>query len=303
MRNVMAPCVAAKKLNWTIAALALLCVGSVAQASIVTVTSISSGMHVADRWYQNGTTGGGAASIVSLQGLGGNLEFSQPSPLVAAKLTTNLTNPAKAEIGTFRDFGLASDVLSNITLGYNYYRQNIAGGNTSAAPSIKLQISASSSDTGNFSDNYGYLVYEPYWNGTVPSGAWQSVSINSSTGSGATGSGGWWWDGGFNVASGAGGPPIRSLAEWVTAFQAADAADFAKAHVLALSVGVGTYNQGQIDYFDNVSIGIAASNFERVYKFGVDAVPEPATIVVWSLLGAAVVGLGLWRRRRVGKSE
>lgn len=274
-------------------------VAGVAQASIkVNVTEVSTGIHVANKWYQNGTTSGGTASIVDLTGLGGNLENSQPSPLSAAKLTTTLSNSSKAEIGTFGDFGLASTVLNDITLGYSFYRQNQAGGNTFAAPSIKLQISASFSDTRNISDNFGYLIYEPYWNGSVTSSIWQDVSINSSTGAGADGTGGWWWDGGFNIGNGGGGPPVRSLSEWVTAFQTSDGADFAKAHVRALSVGVGTYNQGQIDYFDNVSIKSAAGGVDTVYNFGAaPPVPEPATLIIWSLLGALTITVG-WRRRQ-----
>jgi hypothetical protein len=292
---------AAKKLNLVMAAVVLLCLGSVAQAAIVTVTTISSGSHVQDKikWYQNGTGGGGAATIVSLSGLGGNLENSQPSPLVAAKLTTALADASKAEIGTFGDFGLASTVLNDLTLAYSYYRHNLTGGNTFAAPSIKLEIKAS----GFGSDRDGYLVYEPYWNGTVPSDVWQSVSIDSSTGAGTTATGGWWWDGGFGITSGAGGPPLRSLSEWVTAFQAADPTNFANAHIQALSVGVGTYNRGQVDYFDNISIRSASGNVDTVYKFGVDTVPEPATLLVWSLLGATSwLGMRVWRGgQRIGR--
>jgi hypothetical protein len=285
--------VVTKRLNLVTAAVVLLCSGSVAQAAIVIVTTVSTGSHVANRWYQNGTTGGGTASIVSLSGLGGNLEDSQPSPLIAAKLVTTLSDSSKAELGTFGDFGLASTVLSDITLGYNYYRQNISGGNTFAAPSIKLEIKAS----GFGSDRDGYLVYEPYWNGSVTSNVWQSVSISSSTGAGGTSSGGWWWDGGFGIASSSAGPPIRSLSEWVTAFQAADPTNFANAHIVALSVGVGTYNRGQVDYFDNVSICSTAGNIDTTYKFGADAVPEPATIIVWGLLGTVAVGYRVSRRR------
>ena len=271
-----------KKFITICAIVSILVIGNSAMATTTTViTALSSGSHVAGKWYQNGTASGGSASIVSLTGLGGNLENSQPLPSGAVKLTTDLTNPAKAEIGTFGDFGLASTSLNDIVLGYNYYRQNQSGGNTFAAPSIKLEIKAS----GFGSDRDGYLVYEPYWNGSVTSNVWQSVSINSSTGAGGDSTGGWWWDGGFGIASGAAGPPIRSLSEWVTAFQASDPTNFANAHIVTLSMGVGTYNQGQIDYFDNISIKSMAGSVDAVYNF---EVPEPATIC---LLGFGIVGL------------
>jgi hypothetical protein len=35
-------------------------------------------------------------------------------------------------------------------------------------------------------------------------------------------------------------------------------------------------------------------------RFDVTAIPEPATILVWGLLGVVAAGYGVWRRRRVG---
>jgi hypothetical protein len=129
----------------------------------------------------------------------------------------------------------------------------------------------------------------------VPTNAWQSVSINSSTGSGAnTNYGGWWWDGGFNIANGAGGPPLLSLSEWVTAFQASDPTDFANAHVTAVSVGVGTYNMGQIGYFDNVSIHSTAGSVDAAYNF---QVPEPGTLAMLCVGGLTALA-AMWIRRR-----
>jgi hypothetical protein len=282
--------VMAKRLMLVTAAIAVLSPGGVAQATVVTSFPTLPASPVAGVWYQTDVRTGGAASIVDLTGLGGNLESSQPLPTGAAKLTTNFTNPAKAEVGVYGDFGLASTALNDVVLGYNYYKQYVASGNASAAPSIKLAIST----VGGTGDNYGNLVYEPYWNGSVPTNAWQTVSINSSTGAGSTSTGGWWWDGGFNVSSGAGGPPIRSLSEWVTAFTAADSTDFANAHIVLLSMGVGTYNQGQIDYFDNVSIQSTAGNVNAVYNF---QTPEPGTLVL-----LITAGLGLlcyaWHGRK-----
>ena len=43
--------------------------------------------------------------------------------------------------------------------------------------------------------------------------------------------------------------------------------------------------------WDDVTIG-------SDYRLGEAVVPEPATIVVWSLLGLTVAGFGLWRRKR-----
>lgn len=266
------------------ACFALTLIGS---ASAVTITTLDG----SQGWYLADVRPGGTAEIVDLTGLGGDLENNQPLPTGAVKLTTNMTNDAKAEIGIGGDFGLASAVLNDIALGYNYYKQNVSGGNAFAAPSIKLTLYAA----GGTGDNFGTLVYEPYWNApynnsAVTTDAWQSVSIDSSTGSGADAVGGWTWNGGFEIGSGYGGPPVRSLAEWVTAFQASDATDFANAHIVGLSMGVGSYNQGQIDYFDNVSIQSTAGNIDTVYDF---QVPEPATL---ALLGLGVLAL---RKRKM----
>jgi len=266
-----------------------------AMASNTTVTELlpSTATPVAGSWYLSDVRPGGTASIVDFTGLGGNLENGQPLSTGAVKLTTDLTNAAKAEIGTFGDFGIASATLRNISLGYSFYKQSVDGGNTFAAPSIKLTIYAE----GGTGDNYGTLVYEPYWNNgnqaISPTNAWQTVSIDSSTGAGVDALAGWTWNGGFGIGSGAGGPPIRSLAEWVAAFTTADGADFANAHIVGLSMGVGSYNPGQIGYFDNVSI--LTSDMNVSYDFEVPAVvPVPGAVILGSI-GVAFVG---WFKKR-----
>ena len=281
-----------KKLMTICTVMGILAVAGTAMADTAVITKLlpNSATPVAGSWYQSDVRTGGTASIVDLTGLGGNLESGQPLPTGAVKLTTDMTDAAKAEVGTFGDFGLASTVLNDLLLGYNFYKQDVSGGNVFAAPSIKLTISAA----GGTGDNYGTLVYEPYWNNgnqaISPTNVWQSVSINSSTGAGGDALAGWTWNGGFEITSGYGGPPIRSLAEWVAAFQTSDAADFANARIIGLSMGVGSYNPGQIGYFDNVSIQSVAGNVDAVYDF---QVPEPATM--------SLLGLGAWtllRRKR-----
>jgi hypothetical protein len=145
-------------------------------------------------------------------------------------------------------------------------------GNAFAAPSLKLTVTGPG--TG---DNFGQLVYEPSWNQPgggsqlVPADDWQTVSILPGTGGGDDASGGWWWTGGYEIPSGGGGPPIRSLSEWAAALAAADAMDFPSARVVAVSVGVGTYNPGQIGYFDEVCI--ENTPFDACYDF--EDLPPP----------------------------
>lgn len=208
------------------------------------------------KWFKSDMRDDGTATIVFLVGLGGDLENNQPLPISAALLTTGLSNSDKAEVAVANNYGLASAVLTAIELTYSYYKETVAGGNIFAAPAIKLTLFAS----GGTGDNFGTLVYEPSWNQpgggsqAVPADAWQNLIIDPNTGSGDDASGGWWWTGGFEIPSGAGGPPLRSLAEWAAAFVAADPADFPTAGVVAVSVGVGTFNQGQKGYFDDVTI-------------------------------------------------
>jgi hypothetical protein len=255
------------------------------------------GSPVAGQWYSSTTTGG-TASIVSLVGEGGNLETNQPIPVGAGLLTTTFDNDSRAAVTTYDNFGAAATVLGSIQLAYSYYKETVAGGNTAAAPALRLTIQS----TAGTGDNFGTLIYEPYWNqggptiADPPADVWQAVSIGPTTGqSDANGDldiGGWWWNGGFEIGSGSGGPPLRSLAEWVTAFQASDPTDFATANLISVSLGVGSFNQGQAGYFD--AIAIQTANMDVVYNFDPGVVPEPLTLFIWSLGG----GLALAYARR-----
>ncbi len=238
-------------------------------------------------WYASDVRAAGTASIPDLTGLGGDLENNQPLPTGAALLTTTLDNADKAEVATFDDFGDATAILNNLNLGYSYYKETVAGGNVSAAPSIKLALF---SPVGA-GDNFGQLVYEPTWNqpggGSQPSpaDAWQAVAINSATGAGDDATGGWWWTGGFEIGNSFGGPPLRSLGEWATAFGAADG-DFAAARVVSIAVGVGTFNQGQTGYFDEVTYSVIGGE-SRTYDF--QAIPEPGAFALASLAALATL--------------
>lgn len=265
------------------------------------VNRLRPGSYAADSWYLSDIRGNGTAEIVDLTGVGGNLETGQPLGSSAVRLTTGFENGDKAQIGTFGNFGAAASVLNNVNLGYSFYKQTVAGGNTSSAPSLKLALWAA----GGTGDNYGELIWEPTWNTATPGSGqptadlWQTVNINETTGAdGATGYGGWWWTGGFEVPNSYGGPPINSLSEWASAF-AADA-DFANASVVGLSVGIGTYNQGQLGYFDSVSFN--SGGIDVLYDFegpGVDPIPEPTSLMLLSvgIFGVALIG----KKKYLGK--
>jgi hypothetical protein len=73
----------------------------------------------------------------------------------------------------------------------------------------------------------------------------------------------------------------------------ADELDFADARVVSISLGVGSYNQGQMGFVDTLSF--SAPGLEATtYQFS--AVPEPSTTVL--ACGAAVLLLTVAGRRR-----
>lgn len=259
-------------------------------ASATAVIGFDAAYTAPGQWYQSDVRTGGSASVVSLVGAGGNLESNQPLPTGAARLTTDSTNAAKAEVAVADSYGKAGDILRSLELQYDFYRSNTAGQNTAAAPSLKLTFFRSSGCT--TSDCFVTLVYEPYWQTGAAvdpvSNQWTHASIDFDTGL-------FWQNGGFGQANSAGGPPLNTLQGWASAFNA----DFAGADLLAVGMGVGTYNPGQDDYFDNVRIAHTFGNgYSAAYDFEPAApvvVPEPSSI---ALAGLAIFALASSRRRK-----
>lgn len=251
------------------ATLGLLALASPALAQ-TTVTSFAPSTNVTPGvWFESDVRPGGTASIADLTGLGGDLETNQPLPIGAAKLTTDFTNAAKAEVGVLNNYGMPGDIFSTLGILYSYHKATNAGQNLTAAPSLKLTFfNAMCDDAASGGDCFATLVYEPTWNGpgstsTTPAGTnpatdvWTQVTIDKDTGL-------FWTTGGFGFGNSAGGPPIKTLAEWRTALST----DFGDAVLFQVSIGVGSFNQGQIGYFDDVGISHTfGGGFSESYDF------------------------------------
>lgn len=257
---------------------ALLDVGA-ASATIVTTFDGSQG------WMPTDVRTGGTAGIVDLTGAGGNLENNQPAGPSAVRLTTDSTNAAKAEVGIAGNFGKVSDILnSNFGLSYSWY--DTGGG--AAAPSIKLAFK--NYDPTYVGDSYGQLIYEPYWQSatgdtsiTPTTGDWVTASIDFTNGR-------FWNSGMFGIGSSAGGPPNKTLSEWLASFDSG----FGNATLVGISVGLGTYNPSETGYFDSVSI--SGTSADNSWNFESPApVPLPAGL---PLLLGALGGFAVLRRRK-----
>lgn len=243
-------------------------------------------------WFVSQAAASGSASVVSLSGVGGKLESDQPLPSGAARLTTALDNASRIDVAVRDDYGLAGNILRSLALSYSYYRENQPGGNTSAAPSLKLTFFNSN----YVGDGFVTLVYEPYWqpNGVVNNpiaGEWIDATISFSTGL-------FWQNGGFGQASSAGGPPLRTLEGWLATFDSG----FGGAELTQISIGMGTFNQGVTGYFDDVRVAHSfGGGYSANYDFELSStgqVPSPASL---PLVAVSLMLLAMVRRRSGGQ--
>lgn len=222
--------------------------------------------------WKGTNTAAGASTIVDLTGLGGTLESGQPLPSGAVKQTTTANNADKSLVAYATNFGTVSAILSTLSISYSFFKTS-GSGSAAAAPALKLNFGS------------GNLIYETYWQGTNPTpDVWTTASIDFTHGL-------FWTDGMYGVANSAGGPPLHTLADWLTTFNGG----FANAKLSSIGVGIGSYNQSQVNYFDNVTIA-GTNGPNGTYNFQTTAaVPVPASL---PLLVGAVGGLGLLRRRK-----
>jgi hypothetical protein len=250
------------------------------------------------QWYGT-TTGAGTVGIVDISSAGGNLQNNAPLPPGAVLMTTGFASDGdRAEVGMQGNFGTASAILSGLQISYSYYKGSSADPNynAAAAPALKLSFLNPAAP----GDNFVTLVYEPYFNQpgnpgvavNPPANDWVTVTVDFTNGV-------FWQNGGFGQANSFGGGPFNTLSGWLNGPGGFNA-DFGNATLTNIAFGIGSYNRGQTDYLDNVSINIPASNIATTYDFDLNAataVPEPMSLAVWSLLGASA-SVFAWRRNK-----
>jgi hypothetical protein len=173
-------------------------------------------------------------------------DTTSPAPTGALQLTTDATTAAKAQY-----LHAASVTLGGVT-ELSYYTKQVSGPLT-ADPSYQLAVDLNGSAPGGFTN----LVYEPYWNGTVTPGAWQSWDVDA----GRFWSSGTFSDGACAVVNGAGGAPFYTLAQVKVMCP--------NAVVVGFGVNVGTYNPSYNVETDLVDFNGTTYNFE-VYSAATD---------------------------------
>ncbi len=139
-------------------------------------------------------------------------------------------------------------------------------------------------DPASIGDCYGSLVWEAYQQGAGnPTVAeWTTVSIDENNGL-------FWSTGLFGEPNGFGGCPAggcKTLSQWLATLST----DFLDSNLVLVSIGVGSYNQGQIGYFDDVTIaGTAVA--DATYDFEPAAAFETLGECVSTLIADECSGL------------
>lgn len=261
-------------------------------AHAATVSSIATSI-ANDTWFDGATQADGTVEIVDLAGEGGSLENDQPLPTGALKLTTGTNNDDRAEaayVNTTTGLMSVSDFLADGSLRYSYYKQSAGDLNAFAAPAMKLSI-FDDNISSNTNDGFAQFIYEPNWNivktqtQTVPKDQWITATISGNTG--------FLWHTGIygDPNLGGDGSDGFTLSEWNDKFKG----DLNDALITGIAIGVGTFNQGQTGFVDNVSLfngslEVVSADFET-------PAPIPLPAAGWMLL-AGLGGLGMIGRRK-----
>lgn len=272
--------------------LAILSAGR-ATADVKIVGGFDSSYTANGSWFVSAQQTGGTASVV------GATPESPPFSPGAALLTTTNNNSSKTQVSVVDAYGAASNLASS-SFGAQYaYYKAVSGGldpNAAAAPALKLTVSDGA--------NGITFVYEPYYQPPYSNPTpnhWNTETISASQGLFWTASP---QGNGFGLTEQAGGGYAgnQTLAQWVAQIQGSSyASAFANAALAAVSLGIGSYNNGQTGYVDYVtitgtSIGTGSGALSRTYDFQPVPVPEPSTLAIAGLGALGFLGYG-WKRR------
>ncbi|MDB5186289.1 MAG: hypothetical protein JWL85_812 [Candidatus Saccharibacteria bacterium] len=203
-------------------------------ASTVTVTPSNT-----QGWYPADVRPGGTVTYVP--------DATTPLPSGALQLTTDATTAAKAQY--MHDTSTPLTTVNTLS-----YATKQVSGPPEADPSYQLAVCLGGM-TGTTCNGFTTLVYEPYWNGAVTPGAWQTWDVDS----GLLWSSKSYTSGTCAVAGAPGGPPTYNLAALKIACP--------NATVVSYGVNVGTYNTNYVVRTDAFNFNGIVYNFEaKPYK-------------------------------------
>jgi len=275
-----------KVIRAAVAALLASCLSSVpAQAAIeyannpapgdafTNASGTNTGQDIAgSNWYYNNVRANGVVGINSTYARSGNGSVFMSTPAVASPGTTNgkadiefYATAASNAAGNFNATSILGSLGQLSSLSYEWYRDSSSTNSAAQHPSLRLQV------IDPISNAFGYLVFERVYNSlATPVGSWTADDVFG-------GDYRMWSTG--NLPSSFVTVGSRKLSNWM--------ADFPNYAVLGVSSGVGS-GWGQFTgAVDNITFGFGTAP-PTTYNFEVQAngvVPEPHTIVVWSLLG------------------
>jgi hypothetical protein len=234
-------------------------------------------------WLYNNVRGGSVVGVNTTypQSGNGSVFFSTNggSKADVEFYSSPVANPA----GNYDPAASAASILGPLSgltsLSYEWYRDSASTNNAIQHPSLRLLVSNGSQT--------GYLVYEGAYNGqaVAPTNTWVGADLVGSN---------------YNLWS-TGSLPVNAPGEGQYTMTLSDWQAFLTGYsVIGVSSGVGSGWDGNFrGAVDNITFGFGTAP-ATTYNFEVQAagvVPEPMTLVVWSLLGACGTAF-TWRTRR-----
>jgi hypothetical protein len=190
---------------------------------------------------------------------GGTVEFvaDVTSPFLdgALRLTTDSTNTAKAQYLHAADVGLLLADVTELAYSTKQISANFPGGDASYQLIVDL-------NGGGLETGFTTFVFEPYQNGVVVAGQWQTWDVDA----GQLWSSRSFSEGTCTVTAGAGGAPFYSLSDLQ--------ANCPGAVVLGFGVNVGTYNPSYDVYTDGVVFNGTMYDFELTPPAPVDPITK-----------------------------